>query len=412
MPFLYSSYHNYLDFSSGAALSMREVLLELARSGARVRALCGAFFDAIDVGEREYLATLNALGIEGVVQEKRVMINGSPTSVRLVVFNDSGVEGTTFFVDDSGHRRGAYITGGRRLSRARDLVYLRLFLDELAASRQRYYATYGGYPLAPILAVDASKRGVEPVFFLHNAQYQNRKLFETFPTIVTPSEFLRRHYQKTLERDSVVLPPIIDESKVIASNNSRRFVTFVNPTISKGLYPFMAIARAINRIKPDVEFLLVEGRESARQLASIPAMRELRNIYHMPSVREPSVFYSQTRILIVPSLCEEAFGRVAAEAAFNRIPTLCSTRGALPEVVAAPSALLDLPDRLTPYAPATPTEEEVAPWIERILELWQDEIQARALGERLAMNSVRFRQEICARMTREFFLARADARAR
>ena len=26
----------------------------------------------------------------------------------------------------------------------------------------------------------------------------------------------------------------------------------------------MAIARAINRIKPDVEFLLVEGRESAR----------------------------------------------------------------------------------------------------------------------------------------------------
>ena len=33
MTFLYSSYHNYLDFSSGAALSMREVLLELARSG-------------------------------------------------------------------------------------------------------------------------------------------------------------------------------------------------------------------------------------------------------------------------------------------------------------------------------------------------------------------------------------------
>ncbi|MBQ9372442.1 MAG: glycosyltransferase family 4 protein [Thermoguttaceae bacterium] len=404
MTFLYSSYHNYLDFSSGAALSMREVLLELARSGARVRALCGTFFDTNEVGEREHLATLKALGIEGVVQEKRVIINGSPTPVRLVVFNDSGIEGVAFFVDDSGRGVGAYVAGGRRLSRAMDLVYLLLFLDEVKESRPKYYATYGGFPLAQVLASEAAKRGAEPVFFLHNAQYQNRKLFESFRTIVTPSEFLRRHYQKTLDRYSVVLPPIIDESNVVASNNSRRFVTFVNPTLSKGLYPFITIARAINRIKPDVEFLLVEGREGASRLAAIPEMRELRNVYHMSSVREPRAFYSQTRILIMPSLCEEAFGRVAVEAALNRIPTLCSTRGALPEVVAEPRALLDLPDRLTPYAQAAPTEEEVAPWIERILELWQDENQARELGDRLATNAERFRQEVCARRTREFFL--------
>ena len=73
------------------------------------------------------------------------------------------------------------------------------------------------------------------------------------------------------------------------------------------------------------------------------------------------------------------------------------------EFVAEPRALLDLQDRLTPYAQTAPTEEEVAPWIERILELWQDEKQARELRDRLAMNAKRFRLEVCARRTREFF---------
>ena len=150
MTFLYSSYHNYLDFSSGAALSMREVLLELARSGARVRALCGAFFDTIDVGEREYLATLNALGIEGVVQEKRVMLNGSSTPVRLVVFNDSGVEGTIFFVDDSGHRLdaemeyyfdryGVYINGERCISLSDAAKLPQNFLSRVADVRRNAF---------------------------------------------------------------------------------------------------------------------------------------------------------------------------------------------------------------------------------------------------------------------------------
>ncbi|MBQ9372967.1 MAG: hypothetical protein IJU03_12350 [Thermoguttaceae bacterium] len=164
---------------------MREVLLELARSGARVRALCGAFFDPNEVGAREYLAPLKAMGIEGVVQEKRVIINGSPSSIRLVVFNDTGIEGTTFFKDESKKKRGGYIAGGRSLSRAHDLVYLRLFLDELAASRPQYYTTYCGYPLAPTLASEATKRGAKTVFFLHNTQYRNRKLFDSFPTIIT-----------------------------------------------------------------------------------------------------------------------------------------------------------------------------------------------------------------------------------
>ncbi len=179
----------------------------------------------------------------------------------------------------------------------------------------------------------------------------------------------------------------------------------MNPIVSKGLYPFVSIARAINRIHPNVEFLLVEGRDSARQRADIPEARELRNIFRMPSVREPREFYSQTRALIMPSLCDEAFGRVAVEAALNRIPILCSTRGALPEIIAEPSALLELPPGFSAHTKRLPSEKDVKPWIERILELWQNESQARELGDRLAAHAEKYRQKESAQRTREFFNA-------
>lgn len=41
------------------------------------------------------------------------------------------------------------------------------------------------------------------------------------------------------------------------------------------------------------------------------------------------------RVVLMPSLWEESFGRVAAEAMANGIPVLSSDRGALPETVGA-----------------------------------------------------------------------------
>ncbi len=45
MRILFASIHNYLDPSSGAAISMRTTLQTLADSGAKVRVFCGDRFD-------------------------------------------------------------------------------------------------------------------------------------------------------------------------------------------------------------------------------------------------------------------------------------------------------------------------------------------------------------------------------
>ncbi len=51
----------------------------------------------------------------------------------------------------------------------------------------------------------------------------------------------------------------------------------------------------------------------------------------MANTLDPRHFYRVTRVLLVPTLVSEMFGRVAAEALANGIPVLASDRGALPE---------------------------------------------------------------------------------
>ena len=98
---LFSSFHNYLDQASGAAISAREVLCELARRGWRVRVLCGSFFDDANADEQAFYATLKRRNIAPTVESKRVVLAGRSVDFRVVRFLDAGIEATVFFADDA-----------------------------------------------------------------------------------------------------------------------------------------------------------------------------------------------------------------------------------------------------------------------------------------------------------------------
>ena len=92
-----------------------------------------------------------------------------------------------------------------------------------------------------------------------------------------------------------------------------------------------------------------------------------------------------TKLLLMPSLMENA-ALVAMEAMCNGIPVLASTRGGLPETVGEAGFLFDIPARYTPEIRDLPAAEEVEPWVETIIRLWDDLAQydcwSRAAGER------------------------------
>ena len=134
---------------------------------------------------------------------------------------------------------------------------------------------------------------------------------------------------------STPIEPPIDWSTVVAPAESRAFVTFVNPSPHKGLFLFARLADMLGARRPDIPMLVVQSGQSGGALNGIPGIdfSQYPQIMAAPAVATPAEYFALTRILLVPSVWEEPFGRVAAEAMINGIPPLVSDRGSLPDVI-------------------------------------------------------------------------------
>ena len=175
------------------------------------------------------------------------------------------------------------------------------------------------------------------------------------------------------QADSGTLVPLGKrELRDAEAENRTKYVTFVNPSPLKGVFIFARIAAELARRRPEIPLLVVEGRE---RMASLPALgidlRGLMNLRIMPNTPDARQFLAATKLLLMPSLMENA-ALVAMEAMFNGIPVLASNRGGLPETVGDAGFLFDIPARYTPETRDLPTAEEVEPWVETIIRLWDD----------------------------------------
>lgn len=402
MKLLFSSISNYLDVGSGAAISTRETLLELARRGHRVRVFCGTVFDDPELGVGELFRVLSALGVAPDVKAMEGTVEGERIAFNLIRFNDSGIEATVFVPTNA----EASPRGG--LPAKVETLFTRILCDHLKSFLPDAFASYGGAKGLRAAARAAKRLGARTVFMLHNLSYTRRESFRYFDEIVVPSAFAGRCYYERLGIETQTLAPLIDPQKTLVRENTRRFVTFVNPSPEKGLYFFVGLALMFNERRPDVIFQLVEGRGRLERLATIPEARRLTNLYALRRVSAPSDFLKETRLLLVPSLCEETFGRVVVEAGLNGIPALCGNRGSLPELVEDSELLLPIPSRFTPTSRILPTEEELEPWFSAVSRLWDDSSSAASAGQRLQKRFQRYSYPVVAAQTEELFRSFAE----
>ena len=93
----------------------------------------------------------------------------------------------------------------------------------------------------------------------------------------------------------------------------------------------------------------------------------LHNVTLLSPQKDMREIYGKCRLLLVPSVWEEAYGRVATEAQVSGIPVIASTRGGLPEAVGSGGILLD---------PAGPIE----PWVNSVRKLWSDKTYYKELS--------------------------------
>jgi glycosyltransferase involved in cell wall biosynthesis len=153
------------------------------------------------------------------------------------------------------------------------------------------------------------------------------------------------------------LVPVLVQPRLYLTETLRRVVTFVNPRQPKGLD--IAIGLATER--PDIPFEFVEstflGSKAMRSLAA--RLRALKNVRFIHRTDDMRKIYRHSRLVLMPSLCVEAWGRVVSEAQVSGIPALASSSGGLPEAVGPGGLIVD-------------REASLTDWVAALGRLWDD----------------------------------------
>jgi hypothetical protein len=270
------------------------------------------------------------------------------------------------------------------------------------------------HPMIQAALAAAQKRGVTTAYAVRGFGYYDPRYFAHVDHAFTCSEFLTALYHDTVSLISTPIEPPIDWSTVVAPRESRAFVTFVNPSPHKGLLLFARLADMLGSRRPDIPILVVQSSQSGGSLNAIPGIdfSNYPQIMAAPPVPTPADYFALTRILLVPSVWEEPFGRVAAEAMINAIPPIVSDRGSLPHVVGGDFSaggggrVVPIPDWLSVTTKRVPSEQDVEPWFDAVCALWDDPALYRAVSARAyEIAEQRYSEAVSRRKHVEYFTA-------
>ncbi len=353
---LLAAHNVYTEFTSGAARSVRAIMEWLAGDGHVCRVLSAAWFEATPGAElKPHLAQL------GIAPRGRAVTGGCGVL-------DYTLSGIPVTVLETQQRTS------NTPNRAEALQYYLLFQDILREFRPDLVLTYGNHPVLIGAMHDARASGATTVRTVRAYGYEHRAWFDDIDRVLTNSLHVARYYRDRIGLASTALPSPILWSDVLGPEDARRFLTFVNPSLHKGAALFARLADTLGRARPDIPILIVQSGVRAARLGAVEGLdlTQYSQIVISPPIADARVLYGLTRLLLVPSVFHEPFGRVAAEAMINGIPALVSDRGALPETVGDGGIVLPVPAWMQPDSHRVPDADELKPWLEAVVRLWDD----------------------------------------
>jgi glycosyltransferase involved in cell wall biosynthesis len=393
---LFVSFACYLDDANGAAVASRAMMEALARRGFGVEVLCGPLLEL--KSEIDLPSSLIAKGLPvnlGRGDSRGAAAYEAPPCMPAHLFvNVNGVPITI-------------LTGSTRPRAPRDddqLNFLSLFEVAWVMLKPEVIVSFGGGPLTREILKRAKARGAATVFPLHNLRYNDIATFADVDTVLVASHFAAERYRSRLGLHCTVLPNVIDFARARTLDRRPKYVVFVNPTVEKGVGVFARIADELGRLRPDIPFLVVEGKGTEADVAACGLdLRAHGNVFFHEHTSDPRRFWRVARICLLPSVIDENQPLVAIEAMLNGVPVIGSNRGGIPETLGSAGSVAPVPDRLSPLARSLPTAEEVSPWVEAILELWDSpEVYERASGRAL-LEACRWAPETVEPLYEHFF---------
>ena len=179
------------------------------------------------------------------------------------------------------------------------------------------------------------------------------------------SEFMQQVCAQLGSKEKLkVIHPISDAAQFLVQRaDLGEYVLQVNVCHGKGGGIFLDCVKALG---DEIPFMGVQSEPDDiaffDELSAEMAARPACVLTSYGNVRE---FYRRARIVIVPTLVDETFCRVAFEAAMNGIPVLCTANGYLPSMLGDTGVFLP---------------EDPAEWIDCIRSLYHDEKRLRQIG--------------------------------
>lgn len=190
---------------------------------------------------------------------------------------------------------------------------------------------------------------------------------------VANSAFTARKYREAFGIEPVVIPPLVERDRYVTPT-TRENVTFINPYPAKG----RDIAFDVAERCPDIPFAVCESWSIHPDLRTWleARMADLPNVTLRPRTSDMRSVYARARVLLAPSVWEEAWGRVATEAQFSGIPVVGSSQGGLPEAIGSGGVVL-------------PVDAPIDEWVEAVRRLWDDPEHYAAMSDAALAHSRR-----------------------
>ncbi|MDY0222951.1 MAG: glycosyltransferase [Desulfobacterium sp.] len=188
-----------------------------------------------------------------------------------------------------------------------------------------------GHPFE--LVNEFSRIEIPVVLYVRDIEFDKnneKMLINKFVGFIANSKFTAQKIKDFLGVDALVIPPLVDPEKYIVSEKGGA-VVHVGLVEKKGVEISFQLAMR----RPDIPFVFVESWVLSNDdyLNNKRKFEKLKNVTLLRRFSDMRKVYEMAKILLVPSICEEAWGRVVTEAQFSGIPVISSDRGGLPESV-------------------------------------------------------------------------------
>ena len=330
MKIAFISFKTLLDRNSGAALEVKQILEALSKQGRSVSCFS---FNCYDNGD-EYFA------------DEKIDSRLSPSKSTDQVFH----------YDHNGVRHNLLVGSSKNTMKLTkgdlDTFYSRAsnFIESV---RPEFIIFFGSNELIPVLHM-GQKYGAKIVFYAGTASYgQERKpLFDLADKLVVPSKYIADHYLQRFQKKSIQIPTAVGfdpekpNNETISARRNLGAITLINPAPDKGGHFFFNIAQ---RYSYDSRlFLCVESR-STRQfwLQNNVNVDAIENIAWAPWQTDIRLALRQSALLLMPSLINEAAGKVIAEAMTLGIPCIGFDIGGIKEQIGGGGIVVPFDERLS-----------------------------------------------------------------